>query len=358
MADVVATKGNEFEAYFLECAFAYGDVYFHILTTCREGFFYSIVILCILFLYEIHCSKNWCTRFEFPASHVNQAVGPDYDDNSNVSSLLSDAYRNSPRVARENNINYVSFCGISCVYLRDTTIVYTALPLLKAAYFDPKVDKAESPREAYSVELATWKLQLSIDICALTMLACNCKHGGVQEQAAPAVFASALLRAIFFLERNWISLCNDYKDTTLANTKDEARLNPIHHHMIIIKATPLLRLLCTVVIMKLINIVNLSNSSYKQRNLARPKYGVWENHTLACDSANKHFLNTIVYDVVDEQGDEVGNFKKQTFKLKSWKCLNSFQMNYLDLDMRHYLQCPQGLLGKHFEKLIHGISIG
>ncbi|GJY98186.1 hypothetical protein Tco_0515096 [Tanacetum coccineum] len=93
----------------------------------------------------------------------------------------------------------------------------------------------------------SWKLQLSIDICALTMLACNCKHGGVQEQVAPVVFASALLHAIFFLERNWISLCNDYKDTTLVNTKDEARLNPIHHHMLIIKATPLLRLLCVII---------------------------------------------------------------------------------------------------------------
>ncbi|GJT57995.1 hypothetical protein Tco_0993049 [Tanacetum coccineum] len=62
-----------------------------------------------------------------------------------------------------------------------------------------------------------WKLQLSIDICALVMLACNCKHEGVQEQAALAVFASALLRAIFFIECNWISLCNDYKDTTSAN---------------------------------------------------------------------------------------------------------------------------------------------
>ncbi|GKA35145.1 ATP-dependent DNA helicase PIF1-like protein [Tanacetum coccineum] len=78
-----------------------------------------------------------------------------------------------------------------------------------------------------------WKLQLSIDICALVMLACNYKHTGVQQQVAPTVYASALLRATFFLKRNWISLCNDYKDTTLANTNDEAGLNPILRHMII-----------------------------------------------------------------------------------------------------------------------------
>ncbi|GKE70391.1 Appr-1-p processing, partial [Tanacetum coccineum] len=52
--------------------------------------------------------------FKLPASHVIHTVGPDYADNINVSSLLSDAYRNSLRVARENNINYVSFPAISC----------------------------------------------------------------------------------------------------------------------------------------------------------------------------------------------------------------------------------------------------
>ncbi|GKD40885.1 chaperonin CPN60-2, mitochondrial [Tanacetum coccineum] len=61
--------------------------------------------------------------------------------------------------------------------------------------------------------------------CALVMLPWRTasSEGSPKEHAsfaAPAVFASALLHAIFFLERNWISLCNDYKDTTSANMND------------------------------------------------------------------------------------------------------------------------------------------
>nr|GEV03700.1 appr-1-p processing enzyme family protein [Tanacetum cinerariifolium]GEV93393.1 appr-1-p processing enzyme family protein [Tanacetum cinerariifolium] len=70
--------------------------------------------------------------------HDTRTVGLDYDDISNVSSLLSDAYRNSRRVERENKIDYVSFYAISCVYLW-------------------------SPHKAYPVVLAsfTWLITLS-----------------------------------------------------------------------------------------------------------------------------------------------------------------------------------------------------
>ncbi|KVI04816.1 uncharacterized protein LOC112524703 [Cynara cardunculus var. scolymus] len=52
--------------------------------------------------------------FKLPASHVIHTVGPIYDANSNVAAFLSNAYRNSLRVARENNIQYVAFPAISC----------------------------------------------------------------------------------------------------------------------------------------------------------------------------------------------------------------------------------------------------
>ncbi|KAJ9553444.1 hypothetical protein OSB04_017489 [Centaurea solstitialis] len=52
--------------------------------------------------------------FKLPASHVIHTVGPIYDANSNVAALLSNAYRNSLRVAREKNIQYVAFPAISC----------------------------------------------------------------------------------------------------------------------------------------------------------------------------------------------------------------------------------------------------
>lgn len=52
--------------------------------------------------------------FKLPASHVIHTVGPVYDKSSDVAALLSNAYRNSLRVARENNIQYVAFPAISC----------------------------------------------------------------------------------------------------------------------------------------------------------------------------------------------------------------------------------------------------
>ncbi|XP_059667368.1 uncharacterized protein LOC132312849 [Cornus florida] len=52
--------------------------------------------------------------FGLPASHVIHTVGPIYDVDSNPEASLTSAYRNSLRVAKENNIQYIAFTAISC----------------------------------------------------------------------------------------------------------------------------------------------------------------------------------------------------------------------------------------------------
>ncbi|KAL2526810.1 appr-1-p processing enzyme family protein [Abeliophyllum distichum] len=52
--------------------------------------------------------------FRLPASHVIHTVGPIYDEDKNPEASLRNAYRNSLRVAKENNIQYVAFPAISC----------------------------------------------------------------------------------------------------------------------------------------------------------------------------------------------------------------------------------------------------
>lgn len=52
--------------------------------------------------------------FKLPASHVIHTVGPIYDARSNAEASLRSAYRNSLRVAKENNIQYIAFTAISC----------------------------------------------------------------------------------------------------------------------------------------------------------------------------------------------------------------------------------------------------
>ncbi|KAL8224077.1 hypothetical protein R6Q57_019552 [Mikania cordata] len=52
--------------------------------------------------------------FKLPASHVIHTVGPIYDVDSNAPASLGNAYRNSLRVARENNIQFLAFPAISC----------------------------------------------------------------------------------------------------------------------------------------------------------------------------------------------------------------------------------------------------
>ncbi|CAF2077150.1 BnaC01g32000D [Brassica napus] len=49
--------------------------------------------------------------FNLPAS---RAVGPIYDSAVNPEESLSNSYRNSMRVAKENNIKYIAFPAISC----------------------------------------------------------------------------------------------------------------------------------------------------------------------------------------------------------------------------------------------------
>ncbi|RYR19431.1 hypothetical protein Ahy_B03g064201 [Arachis hypogaea] len=51
--------------------------------------------------------------FRLPASHVH-TVGPIYNSNSNSAASLSSAYRNSLRVAKDKNIQYIALPAISC----------------------------------------------------------------------------------------------------------------------------------------------------------------------------------------------------------------------------------------------------
>ncbi|KAL1814271.1 hypothetical protein DCAR_0626693 [Daucus carota subsp. sativus] len=52
--------------------------------------------------------------FRLPASHVIHTVGPIYDIDSNPAASLRGSYRNSLRVAKDNNIKYIAFPAISC----------------------------------------------------------------------------------------------------------------------------------------------------------------------------------------------------------------------------------------------------
>ncbi|XP_073139753.1 uncharacterized protein [Henckelia pumila] len=52
--------------------------------------------------------------FQLPASHVIHTVGPIYETDKNPQVSLRNAYRNSVRVAKENNIQVVAFPAISC----------------------------------------------------------------------------------------------------------------------------------------------------------------------------------------------------------------------------------------------------
>uniref|UniRef100_A0A1J3F4N0 Macro domain-containing protein n=2 Tax=Noccaea caerulescens TaxID=107243 RepID=A0A1J3F4N0_NOCCA len=52
--------------------------------------------------------------FNLPASRVIHAVGPIYDSDDNPEKSLANSYRNSLRVAKENNIKYIAFPAISC----------------------------------------------------------------------------------------------------------------------------------------------------------------------------------------------------------------------------------------------------
>ncbi|XP_010505806.1 PREDICTED: uncharacterized protein LOC104782542 [Camelina sativa] len=52
--------------------------------------------------------------FNLPASRVIHTVGPIYDSDVNPKESLTNAYKNSLRVAKENNIKYIAFPAISC----------------------------------------------------------------------------------------------------------------------------------------------------------------------------------------------------------------------------------------------------
>uniref|UniRef100_M4DKF2 Expansin n=1 Tax=Brassica campestris TaxID=3711 RepID=M4DKF2_BRACM len=56
--------------------------------------------------------------FNLAASHVVHTVGPVYNAEKNPKKLLKNAYRNSLRVAKENNIQYIAFTAISCGIFR------------------------------------------------------------------------------------------------------------------------------------------------------------------------------------------------------------------------------------------------
>ncbi|AEC09853.1 putative Macro domain protein [Arabidopsis thaliana] len=52
--------------------------------------------------------------FNLPASRVIHTVGPIYDSDVNPQESLTNSYKNSLRVAKENNIKYIAFPAISC----------------------------------------------------------------------------------------------------------------------------------------------------------------------------------------------------------------------------------------------------
>ncbi|XP_042425118.1 macro domain-containing protein VPA0103-like isoform X3 [Zingiber officinale] len=52
--------------------------------------------------------------FQLPVSHVIHTVGPIYDVDEHPEVSLSNAYRNSLKLAKENNIQYIAFPAISC----------------------------------------------------------------------------------------------------------------------------------------------------------------------------------------------------------------------------------------------------
>lgn len=52
--------------------------------------------------------------FRLPVSRVIHTVGPIYDVHPQPQVLLENAYRNSLRLAKENNIQYIAFPAISC----------------------------------------------------------------------------------------------------------------------------------------------------------------------------------------------------------------------------------------------------
>ncbi|XP_068641908.1 uncharacterized protein [Aristolochia californica] len=52
--------------------------------------------------------------FRLPVSHVIHTVGPIYASDPHPETSLQNAYRNSLRLARENNIQYIAFPAISC----------------------------------------------------------------------------------------------------------------------------------------------------------------------------------------------------------------------------------------------------
>lgn len=51
--------------------------------------------------------------YDLPAEHVIHTVGPIYDEEDDPATLLTDAYRNSLRVAEENGLKSVAFPAIS-----------------------------------------------------------------------------------------------------------------------------------------------------------------------------------------------------------------------------------------------------
>eukprot|EP00252_Welwitschia_mirabilis_P004703 TRINITY_DN149_c0_g1_i1.p1 TRINITY_DN149_c0_g1~~TRINITY_DN149_c0_g1_i1.p1 ORF type:complete len:235 (+),score=55.31 TRINITY_DN149_c0_g1_i1:180-884(+) len=52
--------------------------------------------------------------FNLPAAYVIHTVGPVYDNYEDPAHLLSESYRNSLRLAKENGIKYIAFPAISC----------------------------------------------------------------------------------------------------------------------------------------------------------------------------------------------------------------------------------------------------
>ncbi|KAK0593257.1 hypothetical protein LWI29_033712 [Acer saccharum] len=85
---------------------------------------YNLSITCNQhIMYIIHTHTNVlkpCSGFKLPVSHVIHAVGPERraagpGGDPEAEASLRSAYRNSMRLAKENNIHYIAFPGISTI---------------------------------------------------------------------------------------------------------------------------------------------------------------------------------------------------------------------------------------------------
>ncbi|MFP4032196.1 MAG: O-acetyl-ADP-ribose deacetylase [Desulfococcaceae bacterium] len=102
--------------------------------------------------------------YELPARHVIHTVGPVYGDNPNDAELLSSCYRESLRLAAENDVKTIAFPAISCgvygypireageIAVRTTADFLADHPEIEKVHF---VLFSDDARKVYEAALAT-----------------------------------------------------------------------------------------------------------------------------------------------------------------------------------------------------------